>query len=186
LTSADIRIAREAIASVHWEGLFTPIGMKPTGNVPSVLGGFDWGGPSYDPERRILVRAGESLCDDCAALSPRAGKGNSSHAGRAVEGPLPIDLLRRAVDQLRAWRVVLPVHSTIERLVASVATGAQQEIFERVTSELPSELKEPLDELLQPPDGDNCSRLFRLKEYPAHASAPAIIIGRFISLWQER
>jgi hypothetical protein len=49
--------------------------------------------------------------------------------GRAAEGPLPIDLLRRAVDQLRAWRVVLPVHSTIERLVASVATGAQQDIF---------------------------------------------------------
>jgi hypothetical protein len=95
--------------------------------------------------------------------------------GRAVEGPLPIDLLRRAVDQLRAWRVVLPVHSTIERLVASVATGAQQEIFERITSELPLELKEPLDELLQPPDGDNRSRLFRLKEYPPHASAPAII-----------
>ena len=37
------------------------------------------------------------------------------------------------------------------------------------------ELKEPLDDLLQPPDGDNRSRLFRLKEYPPHASAPAII-----------
>ena len=37
------------------------------------------------------------------------------------------------------------------------------------------ELKEPLDELLQPPDGDKRSRLFRLKEYPPHASAPAII-----------
>jgi hypothetical protein len=49
---------------------------------------------------------------------------------------------------------VLPVHSTIERLVASVASGAQQEIFERITSELPLELKETLDGLLQPPDGD--------------------------------
>ena len=38
---------------------------------------------------------------------------------------------------------MLPVHSTIERLVASVATGAQQEIFECITSELPLELKEP-------------------------------------------
>jgi quinoprotein glucose dehydrogenase len=78
LTPADIRTAREAIASVHWEGLFTPIGLKPTGNVPSVLGGFDWGGLSYDPERRIFVRAVNRFCDDCAALSPRAGKGNSS------------------------------------------------------------------------------------------------------------
>jgi len=32
-----------------------------------------------------------------------------------------------------------------------------------------------LDKLLQPPDGDSRSRLFRLKEYPPHASAPAII-----------
>ena len=94
---------------------------------------------------------------------------------RAAEGPLPIDLLRRAVDQLRAWRVVLPVHSTIERLVASVAAAAQQDIFERISSQLPVEVKECLDELLQPADSDNRSRLFRLKEYPPYASAPAII-----------
>jgi hypothetical protein len=105
--------------------------------------------------------------------------------GRAAEGPLPIDLLRRAVDQLRAWRVVLPVHSTIERLVASVASGAQQDIFERITSELPLELKEALDELLQPPDGDNRSRLFRLKRVSTprfcssdHQVHRAVSIGR--------
>jgi TnpA family transposase len=94
---------------------------------------------------------------------------------RAAEGPLPIDLLRRAEDQLRAWRVVLPVPSTLERLVASVVAGAQQELFERITRQLPEELKPAIDELLQPPEGDNRSRLFRLKEYPPQASAPAIL-----------
>lgn len=79
------------------------------------------------------------------------------------------------MDQLRAWRVVLPVHSTIERLIASVAAAAQQDIFDRISSQLPVEVKECLDELLQPADSDNRSRLFRLKEYPPHASAPAII-----------
>jgi hypothetical protein len=94
---------------------------------------------------------------------------------RAAEGPLPQDLLRRAEDQLRAWRVVLPIHSTIERLVASVAAGAQQQIFERIIRELPLELKQEIDELLEAPDGDNRSKLFQLKEYPPQASAPAIL-----------
>jgi Domain of unknown function (DUF4158) len=94
---------------------------------------------------------------------------------RATEGSLPKDLLSHAIDQLRTWRVVLPVQSTIERLVASVAAGAQQNIFERISSELSLELKQALDELLQPHDGDSRSRLFRLKEYPPHASAPAIL-----------
>jgi hypothetical protein len=68
----------------------------------------------------------------------------------------------------------LPGRSTIER-VASTAAGAQQQIFERINGELPSELKQEIDELLQAPDGDNRSRLLRLKEYPPQASAPAIL-----------
>ena len=81
MTPADIRTVREAIAPVHWEGLFTPIGLKPTGNVPSVLAGSTGAGLSYDPERRILVRAVNRFATIVQLLSPRAGKGNSSHAG---------------------------------------------------------------------------------------------------------
>src|SRR5260221_7432699 len=36
-------------------------------------------------------------------------------------------------------------------------------------------VKECRDDLCQPDDSDNRSRLFRLKEYPPYASAPAII-----------
>ena len=57
MTPTDVRNARELIASLHWEGLFTPIGLKPTANAPGALGGFDWGGLSYDQERGILVGA---------------------------------------------------------------------------------------------------------------------------------
>ena len=57
LTPTDVRSARELITSLHWEGLFTPIGLKPTANAPGALGGFNWGGLSYNPERGILVGA---------------------------------------------------------------------------------------------------------------------------------
>jgi quinate dehydrogenase (quinone) len=50
LTPPDVEAARQVIASAHWEGLFTPIGLKPTANTPGDIGGFDWGGLSYDPE----------------------------------------------------------------------------------------------------------------------------------------
>ena len=96
LTPADIRTAREAIASVHWEGLFTPIGLKPTGNVPSVLGGFDWGGLSYDPERRILARAVNRFATIVQLYPREQEKEILPTLGRAVEGPLPIDPLRRS------------------------------------------------------------------------------------------
>jgi quinoprotein glucose dehydrogenase len=88
LTPADIRTAREAIASVHWEGLFTPIGLKPTGNVPSILGGFDWGGLSYDPERRILVRAVNHFAT-IVQLYPREQEKKilSTPGGRPTKGP---------------------------------------------------------------------------------------------------
>jgi len=93
---------------------------------------------------------------------------------RATEGSLPNDLLHRAAAQLRAWRVVPPATSTLERLVASVATHAQQEVFERIAIRLSPALGQAIEELLQVAPGDQKSELFRLKEYPPEASAKAI------------
>ena len=45
------------MASEHWEDLLTPIGLKPTGNVPSVLGGSTGVELVMTRERRVLVRA---------------------------------------------------------------------------------------------------------------------------------
>jgi quinoprotein glucose dehydrogenase len=57
-------------AALHWEGLFTPPGLKPTAHAPGALGGFNWGGLSYDPERGILVGAVNRL-GTIVQLSPR-------------------------------------------------------------------------------------------------------------------
>lgn len=51
--------AREAgrtwIASLRSDGPFTPTSLQGTVHAPSNAGGFNWGGLSYDPDRRILV-----------------------------------------------------------------------------------------------------------------------------------
>lgn len=94
---------------------------------------------------------------------------------RTTEGLFPGELRQRAESVLRSWRVVLPAPSTLERVVASVAVHAQQEVFARIAERLSPELCEALDGLLQVAPGDYRSALFRLKEYPPAASAAAIL-----------
>jgi hypothetical protein len=55
----------------------------------------------------------------------------------AAEGMLPGPLLALAEDLLRIGRIVLPGPSTLERLAASVAAHAVQELFERIAAGLP-------------------------------------------------
>jgi quinoprotein glucose dehydrogenase len=57
LTPEDTARARQQIAAVRYDGPFTPVGLGPTAEAPSNTGGFNWGGLSYDPKRRILVGA---------------------------------------------------------------------------------------------------------------------------------
>lgn len=56
-TPEDRETARQQIAALRYEGPFTPVGLEPTAEAPSNVGGFNWGGLSYDPERGILVGA---------------------------------------------------------------------------------------------------------------------------------
>lgn len=56
-TPEAVSQAREVIAAMRSEGPFTPISREGTIQTPSNAGGFNWGGLSYDPERRILVGA---------------------------------------------------------------------------------------------------------------------------------
>ena len=100
---------------------------------------------------------------------------------RAAEGTLPADLLQQAEGLLRSWRVVLPASSSLERLVASAATQAQQAVFVRIAEQLSPVLWEDLDALLNVAPNDYRSALLRLKEYPPEASAGVILayVGRY-------
>src|SRR5215831_7923819 len=47
-------------------------------------------------------------------------------------------------ETLRLWNVVLPARSTLERLVASQTTRAQEEIFQRLSARLTPECRKDL------------------------------------------
>jgi Domain of unknown function (DUF4158) len=92
----------------------------------------------------------------------------------AIEGRTAGELLARAEDKLRDWHVMLPAGSTLERLVTAEVTQATAQLYETVSSRLPRPLREAIDLLVEVPDGDARSSLFRLKDYPKSANAAAI------------
>jgi quinoprotein glucose dehydrogenase len=55
LTFWDRGRCRDAIAGLHHEGIFTPLAARPTLLFPGSLGGANWGGGAYFPERQWLI-----------------------------------------------------------------------------------------------------------------------------------
>jgi len=55
LTFWDRGRCRDAIAGLHNEGIFTPLAERPTLLLPGSLGGANWGGGAYFPERQWLI-----------------------------------------------------------------------------------------------------------------------------------
>jgi len=92
----------------------------------------------------------------------------------AMEGGTPSQLLGLAKDLLRSGRVVQPAHSTMERLAASVAAHAIQDLYECVMAKLPEGFRDAIDDLVSVPEGEHRSPLSRFKEAPPAAKAPAI------------
>jgi len=94
---------------------------------------------------------------------------------RAIEGSLPEELYGKAEQVLKSWHIVLPAASTIERLVDSVSARARNDFFEFITSRLPDNLPEQIDELLEKTGSDGKTILFHLKEYPPSPSSKSIL-----------
>ncbi|MBF0333917.1 MAG: DUF4158 domain-containing protein [Alphaproteobacteria bacterium] len=92
----------------------------------------------------------------------------------ALEGRGAAELLARVEDRLRGWRIVLPAQGTLERLVASEVTRATATLFDAVAARLPERLRAAIDLLIEVPEGDARSSLFRLKDRAKSATAAAI------------
>jgi TnpA family transposase len=99
----------------------------------------------------------------------------------ALEGRTAAELMARAEDRLREWRVMLPAPSTLERLITAEVTRATTDLYTKVSNLLPPSLREAIDLLVEVPEGDARSSLFRLKDYPKSANA-AVIKGDIIRL----
>ena len=92
----------------------------------------------------------------------------------ALEGRSTTDLLARVEDRLRGWRIVLPAPGTLERIVTAEVARATASLFDAVAAQLPDTLRTAIDLLLEVPEGDARSSLFRLKDYSKSATAAAI------------
>jgi TnpA family transposase len=99
----------------------------------------------------------------------------------AIEGRTVAELMVRAEGKLRDWHVMLPAASTLERLVTAEVTQATTQLYETVSIRLPSFLRKAIDLLVEVPEGDARSSLFRLKDYPKSANA-AVIKGDIVRL----
>ncbi len=92
----------------------------------------------------------------------------------ALEGRTATELAARAQDKLRDWHVMLPAASTLERLVTAEVTQATTDLYAQISSRLPQSLHKAIDLLVEVPEGDARSSLFRLKDYQKSTSAAVI------------
>jgi hypothetical protein len=91
-----------------------------------------------------------------------------------LEGRSTAELLARVEDRLRGWRIILPAPSTLERIVTSEVARATAGLFDTIAAGLPDGLRTAIDLLIEVPEGDARSSLFRLKDYPKNATAGVI------------
>lgn len=54
-TPEEVSAARDRIASLDWKGMFTPPSLKGAIHAPSNIGGMNWGGMAWDPQRQLLI-----------------------------------------------------------------------------------------------------------------------------------
>lgn len=54
-TPDDVKICKDLIARSRNEGIFTPPSLKGTIVAPGNVGGVNWGGAAYDPQRHLLI-----------------------------------------------------------------------------------------------------------------------------------
>jgi hypothetical protein len=124
--------------------------------------------------RNALSRCASAVISACAASTVPLPLMRDWLRQGAVEGRSTAELLARAEDELREWRVMLPAISTLERIAVAEVTYATTNLFEAVTGKLPESLRASIDLLVEVPEGDARSSLFRLKDYPKSASAAVI------------
>jgi hypothetical protein len=99
----------------------------------------------------------------------------------ALEGRGSDELLIQAETILRGQQVALPAISKLERIVGNVVATATAGLFTTIADRLPDALRNSIDLLVEVPDGDARSSLFRLKDYPKSANA-SVIKGDIVRL----
>ncbi len=72
-TFIDRRACAEKIAGYRSEGIFTPPSTQGTIQVPGSAGGMNWGGPAFDPERKLMI-VNTNRVAQVVTMIPRSGE----------------------------------------------------------------------------------------------------------------
>jgi quinoprotein glucose dehydrogenase len=85
LTFWDRDACRDKIAALHSEGIFTPPSVQGTIERPGYVGGSNWGGGAWDPERHLLI-ANVMELPFVVALIPRGHQLDNEWDSDAYQG----------------------------------------------------------------------------------------------------
>ena len=92
VTAEDKEWCAKRLASLRYEGVFTPPSIGGTLVYPSNVGGVNWSGSSYDPQRGLLIAPVNRL-PVAARLIPRAGY--DSELGKAEDNRMKGEFARQ-------------------------------------------------------------------------------------------
>jgi TnpA family transposase len=94
---------------------------------------------------------------------------------RTLEGFLLSEVALRAEQLLLGWQVVLPRTAVFTRLLQSLCRRAERQVFSRIAEQLPPGFREEIDRLLEVPESEHRSDLFRLKAHPPEGKPDTIL-----------
>lgn len=82
----------------------------------------------------------------------------------------PDDLLLKTEQFLKKNKIVLPLPKSMEDIVNAVYAKVEKKIFDQIAGQIPDEVKEAIDNLLQTPEKSNKTEFFKLDDYPPEAT----------------
>ena len=100
--AADAEVCRKQLASLRYEGIYTPANLRGSLDYPGPTGGVNWGGAAIDPSTGILY-ANTNRIASVIRLVPRYGVEQIAHN---IEDFLPTGY-EQALFSKRAWLALL-------------------------------------------------------------------------------
>jgi quinoprotein glucose dehydrogenase len=94
-TTADREACRTAIAKLRNEGVFTPPSLQGTLAIPGNLGGMNWSGYAFDPEKGLLIVNTNNLPARVRLIPRDKVKGDNEDGEFATQEGGPYAMLRR-------------------------------------------------------------------------------------------
>jgi hypothetical protein len=94
---------------------------------------------------------------------------------RTLEGFSLSEVALGAEQLLLGWQVVLPRTAVFTRLLQSLCRRAERQVFSRIAEQLPPGFRKEIDRLLEVPESEHRSDLFRLKAHPPEGKPDTIL-----------